>query len=44
MVREAPALYIPLWILAIANLWLGVAPTPLVDSANRAAMHLVGGL
>jgi len=41
---EAPALYIPLWILAIANLWLGIAPTPLVDSANRAAMHLVGGL
>ena len=41
---ETPALYLPLWILAIANLWLGVAPAPLVDAANRAAMHLLGGI
>ena len=41
---ETPALYLPLWILTIANLWLGIAPAPLVDAANRAAMHLVGGI
>ena len=40
---EAPALYIPVWILALANLWLGVMPAPLVDAAQRAAMHLIGG-
>ena len=43
-VREAPALYLPLWIIAIANIWLGVAPAPLVDAATRAAMYLTGGL
>ena len=42
-VREAPALYLPLWILALANLWFGVAPGPLVDAAMRAAMQLTGG-
>ena len=44
VVREAPALYLPLWIIAIANIWLGVAPAPLVDAATRAAMYLTGGL
>ena len=43
-VREAPALYLPLWIIAIANIWFGVAPAPLVDAATRAAMYLTGGL
>ena len=42
-VRETPALYLPLWILALANLWFGVAPAPLVDAAMRAAMQLTGG-
>ena len=42
-IREAPALYLPLWILALANLWFGVAPGPLVDAAMRAAMQLTGG-
>ena len=43
-VRETPALYLPLWIIAIANIGLGVAPAPLVDAATRAAMYLTGGL
>ena len=43
-VREAPALYLPLWILAVGNLWFGVAPAPLVDAAMRAAMQLTGGM
>lgn len=42
-VRETPALYLPLWILALANLWFGVAPGPLVDAAMRASMQLTGG-
>ena len=42
-VKEAPALYLPLWILALANLWFGVAPGPLVDAAMRASMQLTGG-
>ena len=32
-----------LWILALANIWFGVAPAPLVDAAMRAAMQLTGG-
>jgi len=43
-VRETPALYLPLWIIAVANIWLGVAPAPLVDAATRAAMYLTGGM
>ena len=43
-VAEQPALYMPLWIIAIANLWFGVAPAPIVDGAQRAAMYLTGGL
>ena len=42
-VRETPALYLPLWILALVNIWFGVAPGPLVDAAMRAAMQLTGG-
>ena len=43
-VTEQPALYMPLWIVAIANIWFGIAPTPLVEGAQRAAMYLAGGL
>ena len=43
-VPETPGLYLPLWMLAIGNIWLGVAPAPLVDAAGRAAMQLVGGM
>jgi multicomponent Na+:H+ antiporter subunit D len=43
-VRETPALYLPLWILALGNLWFGVAPAPLVDAAMRAAMQFTGGM
>ncbi|MEC7305571.1 MAG: proton-conducting transporter membrane subunit, partial [Pseudomonadota bacterium] len=43
-VAEQPALYMPLWIVAIANIWFGIAPAPLVDAAQRAAMYLAGGL
>ena len=43
-VTEQPALYMPLWIVAIANIWFGIAPAPLVYGAQRAAMYLAGGL
>ena len=43
-VTEQPALYMPLWIGAIANIWFGIAPAPLVDGAQRAAMYLADGL
>ena len=43
-VPETPGLYLPLWMLAIGNIWLGVAPAPLIEAAGRAAMQLVGGM
>ena len=42
--RESPALYLPLWILALGNLWFGIAPAPLVDAAMQAAMQMTGGM
>jgi len=39
---ERPALYIPLWIVALANLWLGVDASALVSAATRAATSLIG--
>jgi len=41
-IKEQPALYIPLWIIALANIWLGVAPSGLVSAANGAAGALLG--
>jgi len=42
--RESPALYLPLWILALGNLWFGIAPAPLVVAAMQAAMQMTGGM
>ena len=35
--REHPMLYVPLWIIALANIWFGVAPAPVIAGAVRAA-------
>ena len=45
-VRPVPLLIIvPLWVLAIANLWFGIDATPLVDLARSAAeAAIVGGV
>jgi multicomponent Na+:H+ antiporter subunit D len=43
--REAPwALLVPLWLLALANLWFGVSTSLSLDLARRAALALTGGL
>lgn len=40
---ESPALYIPLWIIAGANIWLGIFPSALTDAAALAARALGAG-
>ena len=42
VISEQPALYIPLWLVAIANIWLGFDSSLLVSAANRAATALLG--
>jgi multicomponent Na+:H+ antiporter subunit D len=42
--REAPAgLLIPLWMLVIANIWLGIDTRLTVDIAEAAAAQLMAG-
>ncbi|MDA7599206.1 monovalent cation/H+ antiporter subunit D family protein [Alphaproteobacteria bacterium] len=41
---EQPALYIPLWILASANIWFGIDSSFIVKGAEAAARALGGGL
>jgi hypothetical protein len=41
-INERPALYIPLWIIAIANIWLGLDASWLVGAAEAAAASLLG--
>ena len=42
VISEQPALYIPLWLVAIVNIWLGFDSSLLVSAANRAATALLG--
>lgn len=43
-VAEAPlSMLVPVWILAAANIWLGIDTTFSVGVAQRAAMSLLGG-
>ena len=41
-ISERPALYIPLWIIAIANIWVGLDASWLVGAAEAAATSLLG--
>ena len=42
-ISERPALYIPLWIIALANIWLGFDASWLVGAAETSAAALLGG-
>ena len=41
-ISERPALYIPLWIIAVANIWLGFDASWLVGAAEASAAALLG--
>ena len=41
-ISERPALYIPLWVVAISNIWLGLDARSLVGAAEAAAASLLG--
>ncbi|MGB1684299.1 MAG: proton-conducting transporter membrane subunit, partial [Candidatus Puniceispirillaceae bacterium] len=40
---ENPAIYLPLWIVALANIWFGVDASWLVAASRAAAAALLGG-
>ena len=40
---ENPAVYLPLWIVAISNIWFGVNANWLVSASQLAAKALFGG-
>ena len=40
-VRETPALYLPLWIQALANLWFGVSPPRTARATSSAATKVM---
>ena len=40
---ENPAIYVPLWIVALANIWFGVDASWLVAASRAAAAALLGG-
>ena len=43
-VSEDPAIYIPLWIVAISIIIFGIFSAPIVELANLASSNLFGGL
>ena len=40
---ENPAIYLPLWIVAVGNIWFGIDASLLVSSSQMAAAALFGG-
>ncbi len=42
--HENPAIYLPLWIVALANIWFGVDASWLVSASRLAATALLGGM
>ena len=44
VVSEDPAIYIPLWIVAISIIIFGVFSAPIVELANMASINLFGGI
>ena len=40
---ENPAIYLPLWIVALSNIWFGVDASWLVSASRAAAAALIGG-
>ncbi len=40
---ENPVIYLPLWVVALANIWFGVDASWLVDASRAAAAALLGG-
>ena len=43
-VSEDPAIYIPLWLVAISIIIFGIFSAPIVELANMASSNLFGGL
>jgi multicomponent Na+:H+ antiporter subunit D len=44
VVSEDPAIYIPLWIVAISIIIFGVFSAPIIELANMASINLFGGI
>jgi NADH:ubiquinone oxidoreductase subunit 2 (subunit N) len=44
VVSEDPAVYIPIWIIAISIIVLGIFSAPIVELATMASNNLIGGL
>jgi len=42
-IRENPAVYLPLWLITLANIWFGVDATFVTSSADAAAAALMMG-
>jgi multicomponent Na+:H+ antiporter subunit D len=42
-ILENPAIYLPIWFVALANIWFGIDAEWMVDAARLAATALVGG-
>ena len=40
---ENPAVYLPLWIVALGNIWFGIDAGWIVGAARLAATALLGG-
>ena len=40
---ENPAIYLPLWMVALGNIWFGIDASWIVGAARLAATALLGG-
>ena len=40
---ENPAIYLPLWMVALGNIWFGIDASWIVGAARLAAAALLGG-
>ncbi|XDZ66830.1 proton-conducting transporter membrane subunit [Alphaproteobacteria bacterium LSUCC0684] len=43
IIKENPAVYLPLWLIALANIWFGIDATLVTSSAEAAAAALMAG-
>ena len=44
VIRENPMVYLPLWLVAVANIIFGIYADPIVSMANQAAQVFISGL